>query len=280
VVGIGPILLFDKSALEGLSVDESVWLDAFFYPNITPLFFVETLADLEKEVSRGRTPEQVVGRLAEKTPTGGHANVYHLRLALNDMLGGPVEMARVPVISGGESVEAGHGKKGLVFKDAPEREALRRWEDGKFLDVERGFAKAWRSTLSGYDLNAAYQQGRETISRTRRPRDLAEAKALASELLEKPRSRATRAALEAFPVAQAGRRVLSERWRAAGEPPMAQYAPYAAHLLTVDLFFSIGLGADLISRERPSNKVDMAYLYYLPFCMGFTSSDNLHARTA
>jgi len=40
-------LLFDKSALQGLSLDESVWFDAFFYPNITPLFFVETLADLE-----------------------------------------------------------------------------------------------------------------------------------------------------------------------------------------------------------------------------------------
>ena len=37
-----------------------------------PLFFVETLADLKKEVGEGRTPEQVVGNLAEKAPTGGH----------------------------------------------------------------------------------------------------------------------------------------------------------------------------------------------------------------
>ena len=48
--GVGPILLFDKSALQSLSVDEAVWLDTFYYPVITPLFFVETLADLEKEV--------------------------------------------------------------------------------------------------------------------------------------------------------------------------------------------------------------------------------------
>jgi hypothetical protein len=47
----------------------------------------------------------------------------------------------------------------------------------------------------------------------------------------------------------------------------------------VDLFFSIGLGADLISRDRPTNKIDLAYLYYIPFCGVFTSSDKLHART-
>ena len=35
-----PIALFDKSALQSFSIDESVWLDAFYTCNITPLFFV------------------------------------------------------------------------------------------------------------------------------------------------------------------------------------------------------------------------------------------------
>jgi hypothetical protein len=34
-----------------------------------------------------------------------------------------------------------------------------------------------------------------------------------------------------------------------------------------------------ISKDRASNKADIAYLYYLPFCMVFTSSDSLHAKT-
>lgn len=59
-MSVGSILIFDKSTLQSLSVDESCWLDNFFRPNITPLFFVETLADLEKQVARGRTPEQTV----------------------------------------------------------------------------------------------------------------------------------------------------------------------------------------------------------------------------
>ena len=38
--------------------------------------------------------------------------------------------------------------------------------------------------------------------------------------------------------------------------------------------------ASLISPERKSNKTDIAYLYYLPFCMVFISSDSLHRRCA
>jgi hypothetical protein len=58
---VGPTTIFDKSALEALSLDEAVWFDAFFYANIVPIFYVETLADLEKQMADGRTPEDVVG---------------------------------------------------------------------------------------------------------------------------------------------------------------------------------------------------------------------------
>jgi hypothetical protein len=48
----------------------------------------------------------------------------------------------------------------------------------------------------------------------------------------------------------------------------------------VDLIYYLGVDRGFISGERPSNRADMAYLYYLPFCMLFTSGDNLHQRTA
>ena len=97
-----PILVFDKSALESLNPDESVWLDNFFQTNITPLFFIETLADLEKQLHSGRTPEQVVGNLAFKTPDmHSRPNVHHARL-LNAELSGaePVAMDGRPQRNG------------------------------------------------------------------------------------------------------------------------------------------------------------------------------------
>jgi hypothetical protein len=59
-MGQGPTLTFDKSFLQSINPDEAMWLDNFFACNITPLFFIETLADIEKEVHKGRTPEQIV----------------------------------------------------------------------------------------------------------------------------------------------------------------------------------------------------------------------------
>lgn len=276
---MGPIILFDKSTLESLTIDETVWLDAFYSPVITPLFFVETLADLEKKVQEGRTPEQVVGNLSEKTPDQGTPNVHHTRISESELLGYPVEMRRVPVVGGGEPVASG-GRTGVVIKHPPEMEALRRWKRGQFLEVEREFAKEWRSALSGIDLQATFREGRAIIDRVGRPKDLVETRAMAIALLNKPGSRYTRDGLRAMAVPAEVRQEIEARWKPHDAGPISKFAPYTAHVLTVDLFFTIGLGADLIGRERPTNKIDMAYLYYLPFCMVFTSGDNLHARTA
>ena len=45
-------------------------------------------------------------------------------------------------------------------------------------------------------------------------------------------------------------------------------------------FFQIAPASKLISSERPSNRLDIAYLLYLPFCMMFVSSYRLHQRCA
>jgi hypothetical protein len=68
---MGPITIFDKSALQALSIDETVWLEAYFLSNVTPLFYVETLADLEK-IAEGRPSEEMVASLAAKTPSDAY----------------------------------------------------------------------------------------------------------------------------------------------------------------------------------------------------------------
>src|SRR3990170_2004187 len=168
--GAGPILLFDKSVLQSLSIDEAVWLDTFFFPCITPLFFVETLADLEKEMQQGRRPEDVVGNLAEKTPIGGGINVHHQTLCVSELLGSRFELRQVPVLSGGRAVTTPDGRRTVAFDAPPEATALRRWEKRDFLEVERQFARAWRDALSGVDLNKVFNEGREIIKQVGRPR--------------------------------------------------------------------------------------------------------------
>jgi hypothetical protein len=45
--------------------------------NVVPLFYVETLADVEKEVAEGKSPEDLVRMLAAKTPPNAVPNVHH-----------------------------------------------------------------------------------------------------------------------------------------------------------------------------------------------------------
>ena len=59
--------------------------------------------------------------------------------------------------------------------------------------------------------------------------------------------------------------VILRKWQDSGFPPVSAYAPYLTYVLTVELYFQIALAAGLISSERPSNRVDIAYLFYLPF---------------
>lgn len=75
-------------------------------------------------------------------------------------------------------------------------------------------------------------------------------------------------------------KTIRARWVQLGYPSLAQFAPYASFVLSIIIFFHLSIGASLISPNRASNLTDVAYLFYLPFCMIFVSSDKLHSRIA
>ena len=280
---IGPILIFDKSFLQSLNVDEAVWLDNFFLTVITPLFFVETLADLEKEVHRGRTPEQVVGSLAYKTPDlQSYMAAHHGTLLWADLHGQKVPMdGRIPR-AGGRYVTL-DGKQGVIYERTPEEEAFARWQRHEFLDLERQIAKVWRRNVTNIDHTGNYALFSGFYGSFRKPKTLADAKHIADTLIslfDEEKALLFGLSMLGVPAEEHGEIV--QRWTAAGKPPLREYAPYFMHMFSVDFFFHLAIAADLISRVRPEgkadNKVDIAYLYYLPFCMVFVSSDNLHKR--
>ena len=279
---MGPILIFDKSTLESLNPDEAMWLDNFFSSNITPLFFVETLADLEKEVRGGRRPEDVVGSLAYKTPDmSSRPNVHHATLLAGELSGASkVEMKYGrPIISGGQAVELG-GKTGIIFTQAPEEEAFERWQKGEFLALERLTAKVWRRGLSNINLEENYKLF-QSFFPLGKPKTFADVKKFVDFHIDGPdQESALIFGLSLIGIPPHSQVKVLERWNKAGKPAIRTFAPYFAHVFSVDLFFHLAVAADLIGRSRPSHKIDVAYLYYLPFCMVFTSNDKLHANIA
>jgi hypothetical protein len=134
---MGPSLIFDKSFLQSLNVDEAAMLDQLYQCVVTPIFFVETLADLGKPDDVRGPPQRIVRELAERTPVCGSAiNEPHWRLIFSSLQGERMPLDYRPMMAGGIPVKV-KGKSGLVFEKAPETEAFERWQQGLFKDVEK-----------------------------------------------------------------------------------------------------------------------------------------------
>lgn len=277
---MGPITIFDKSALQALNMDESVWFDVFFLANIVPVFYVETLADLEKEVAAGKTPEQVVGNLAEKTPSGAAPNVYHRQLVLSEISGNEIPMKYGQIIiAGGDVKQAPDGSIGVHVDEFPEQAALLRWQNHEFLEVERLTARTWRAELAAHDPDVLIGMLKNILPADKKISSLEQLKAFIDTFCSSNELAVLVLALGVLDIPREYHAVAIARWKQAGKPPLDQFLPYTTHVFKVDLLYYLGIYRGFISGDRASNRADMAYLYYLPFSMVFVSGDRLHKRT-
>jgi hypothetical protein len=275
--------LFDKSFLQSLSVDESVWFDQHFMPVVCPVFYAETLADLALIPREPALAEREVKKIADKFPQmHGYPCASHLTMVVGDLIGEIAPMdGRVP-IPGGRHVKSGE-RRGIVFDQSPEAVAFNRWQQGEFLELERLYASGFRRALATLNLTSQRDILRSFGIDQKIVKSLADAKAFASGTATgnaKDFAR-LRVAVTIFDVPEHLHEPILRRWHETRCPPLSEFAPYADYALTVELFFQIALAnPNLISAERPSNRMDIAYLFYLPFSQVFVSSDKLHSKCA
>jgi hypothetical protein len=279
---VGPITLFDKSFLQTLTTDESVWFDHLFYPVICPLFFIETLADLEKTPRSGRTAEQEVGIIAAKTPQmSGSPCYFHPSMYAQDLMGNHVPMnGQIP--RAGIKTVVRNGEIGGIAEEADESRAFGRWQRGQFYELERIHARAWRARLASIDLTSIEKAMKNAGVNSKTCKSLESALQMADNAvigLSKSYGRFD-AMLTVLDVPEDNRRRIRERWKRMGHPSLRIFAPYAAHVSRIEIFFWVAMGANLIASSRASHQVDMAYLFYLPFCSVFVSNDKLHRLCA
>src|ERR1039457_2858913 len=276
----GPSLIFDKSSLESLNLDEAVLMDNFYMSTITPLFSVECLADLEKTIRSKSTPEQLVGSLADRTPESqSYPNVHHTTI-LKAELSRQFDLGKVygrVMLAGGAPVQLGD-KKGFVFRQSPEAEALERWTKREFLEVERNIAKEWRLSLKRVDFAAMVKAVMGELGHWRTPKTLADAKQIADTVIDYMDPEwLLRFGLNLLGVPEVADWVV-EDWTTRRRPPLRDHVPYFIFMLTINIFFCLVLPTQLLRNVKASHHVDLAYLYYLPFCSVFTSKDNFHVQ--
>jgi hypothetical protein len=180
---------------------------------------------------------------------------------------------------GGEVMRRPDGEVGVHLHEFDEAAALDRWKNHEFLDIEREIAKHWRSELVDDDRDRKIGVLRNILPIDARIPDLPALKAVIDAFCETAEKEVIALALDVLGVPELSAEGVVARWEAAGRPALEAFAPYTTHVFKVDLFYYLGIDRGFISGDRPSNKADMAYLYYLPFSMLFTSGDNLHRRT-
>ncbi len=276
-----PVVLFDKSFLEGLSEDESVWFDHHFVPNICPVFWVETLSDLHGN-KPGVDPETRIRRIASCFPEmRGYPNCHHLELCINELAGHRIALDGSIALPRKAPIRVG-GKTGVKFNELPEVKALHRWQRREFTELERDFAKGWRAELSllkDHD-DEAFLRG-IGLTQTKVKTD-EEAKQVAEGFVKDERlSRvAENVILRLF---EAEKEAVSEvltRWKRSASESLISSAPFLAHVVTVELFTRLAINSTRISASDPGERVDATYLFYLPFCHAFASGDRVHRRCA
>ncbi len=277
---MGPSLIFDKSTLQGLNPDESVWLEHFYINNITPLFFVETLADLELEMKKGRTPEDIVGNLAYKTPEMAKVNAYHRNLIQSELLYDDciIEMSGRPVLPGGRTVVS-DGKIGIIFDESPENEAFKRWQKSEFLEIERSIAKTWRLSLNEINTEQNFNNAKIFFNILNKSKTLDDLKTNIDRILDVPKNEEIlKNSLYIMNISDSAHDSIIKKFRESKFQTIKEIFPYFAYVLSVDLFLYFGSDNNLFSflPHSATHKVDMAYFYYLPFCNIFTSNDKLH----
>ena len=230
-------------------------MDNFYLSTITPLFYVECLADLEKNIRSNSTPEQLVSSLADRTPDEqAHANVHHMTL-LQAELSRQFDLKTIAnrvVVSGGRRVQLGD-QSGLILQNSPEEEALSRWRKREFLEVERNTAKAWRRSLTKIDFDEMVGTVSREVGPWRKPKTLENARHIADAMVDNLDPEwILRFGLDLLGVGDETERVLDD-WRSRRRPPLREDYPYFIYMLRINLFFCLVLPQRLLRDVKPSH---------------------------
>lgn len=275
---MGPIIILDKSTLQSLSDDELLFLNKYFILNIPPVLIMEIWGDLSKPDKQGAISKDQVQHLAQKVYRGQSAiNAHFSHCIIGSLLGERVSMDGRILLPGGSPRITESGKKGVVFEETPEEKQLNRWKFGDFDSEEQAIATQWRAASNVIDLEAVKMNFAKKFKSIVRIDTLASLDSFVNNYFAHPAPQTDFLSqlIEEYKIPQTITSKIFLRHERANRPPLNTFAPYAYYCLHIKTFFLLALIYNLVSTRR-TNIIDLDYLFYLPFCMVFSSSDKFH----
>ncbi len=279
---MGPTILLDKSALQSLSGDEIHFLSKHYYLVVTPVLIMEILADLKKPANQHTLNIEEVKHLAEKLQViDSCINIHYRDLCISSLSGIDVPMVRKPLksIEYGVNITGADGRRGIYLPETIDRKALRDWAEGNFSDNDELFAEEWRKITTQIDLEGLRQRFAKWLKNLPKIENPRELRLRLHELLVEDIKRVQISSLSnlmnVLRVPEKIKTDIFNRWLSSNLQTFEDFAPYAFYCYEAELFFYFAVVLGFFS-SRTSNRIDLEYLLYLPFCMVFSSNDNFH----
>jgi len=279
---IGPLLIFDKSFLQMLNPEEVFELSVHFKFVGTPTLIGEIIADLKLEPPKRGLPSDVVQALARKMQKAhGLQPANYRMLALANLHAHDISMiGQVPVDASAPNVHVTKDRRGVLYDSTPEQALWARWADGSFDAEDELTARTWRNGIDQIDLDGLAGLWREfSFRKFSSARNQAELISAIDVFLRDTAPKIQREildmTLDLVKATAHDRRVPHALMNVGEMRSVVEFAPYAASVLRLFLAFVCGLARGFIG-PRPTNYIDLQYLYYSPFCMVFVSNDRFH----
>lgn len=277
---MGPTIILDKSSFQMLSFDEIVTLHNYYSIVVTPVLILEILGDLSKNPPKDKATRDKVVYFAQKIQFGSTINMHYLSLIRASLLGYYIEMNGRPVVSQSKAIITDDGKRGVIINETPEEIALHRWREGDFTKAEEIFSSFWRKTTTKPSQLEDFKASvKSHFSKLPPVKDLA---ALYKSIryiltIRELQTELLKGLFYSFPLEQESIQRIFIRWEESNFETIKEFAPYAYNCFEIEQFFYEGIFLNLIG-TKSTNKVDLEYLFYLPFCNIFSSNDRFHKK--
>ena len=283
---MGPILSFDKSFLEMLSRDEVDELDFQFSLFMTPILVSEIQADLKHPAPReGRLAGDLVKTLARKLVSNhGWMQMHFRALGIGELtrsLHEPVLMDGQVIVDGSApNVIRSKDGQGIIYDGRQDWAMWYAWANGNFTEADEILATRWREQAAMIDLDGITAEWKpfcdQYLPAARSIQDVIEGVDALIARREEQRNLLGMVYhfLEAPPAAQ----FLSSFLFATGSLiDVRAWAPYATSVARLSMVFCCCLTLRYVT-WRPTNVLDLQYLFYAPFGEVFVSQDRLHRQ--
>ncbi|MGJ8635475.1 MAG: hypothetical protein ACSHX5_01330 [Phycisphaerales bacterium] len=271
----GPVVIYDKSVIRSLSVNDIVRLTSISHTVITPVLVWEICGEIEKLKNDESTSSLAMSFAHKANPIGSCATTEWRKLCLAELQQlqqFPIGRGwdRKPVIEGSHNVPLSTGGTALHIDAQPEKLALLSWSNGQWSGEHQQFSAKWHQYKNAIDIKK--YQSRLPLSLPI-PETPEQVRGYTSLMMEDTSLQPgfLHLVLDSLNLPKSRRNIILRYWLSSGLDWM-HHCPFTSHCAKTLLTFHIAVSGGLLNQD-PTNTIDLEYLMYLPFCTVFISND-------